>query len=184
MGTAIALAVAAHQAAPALAGLPPGRPDNVGYVENQLASLLGLRFQIAELLTLARSNATLMMGFVVLLVVSRLTLPHPAAAVGAVAALFVPLALPKGELVALNVGFAVIITALLMSVMFRFGLLAGATALLTHATLESVPLGMGLGSWPTSRTLLVLALVFGVGLYGFTRSLGGRSAIRDPLAEG
>jgi serine/threonine-protein kinase len=167
VGAAMALAVAAHQAAPVLAGLPPGRPDNVGYVENQLASLLGLRHQL-----------------VVLLVASRLTLRHPAAAVGAVAALFVPLALPKGEILALNVGFAAIVTALLLVVMFRFGLLAGAVALLTHAALESAPLGMGLGSWPASRTLLVLAIVFGVGLYGFVRSLGGRSAIRDLLPAG
>jgi len=168
----------------ALLGLPPGRPDNVGYVEDQLASLLGLRDQLAELLVLARSNIILMMGFVVMLVMSRLTLRHPIAAVAAVALLFVPLALPKGEVLALNVGFAVIITALLLAVMFRFGLLAGGVALLTHATLESAPLGMGLGSWPTSRTLLVLVLVFGVGLYGFVRSLGGRSAIRDLLPEG
>ena len=184
VGTAIGLAVAAHQAAPVLIGMPPGRPDNVGFVENQLTALLGLRYQLADLLTLVRSNATLMMGFVVMLVVSRLTLRHPVAAVGAVGALFVPLALPKGEIAALNIGFAVIVTVLLLTVMFRFGLLAGAAALLTHATLESAPLGMGLGSWPTSRTLLVLALVFGVGLYGFGRALGGRSPIRDLLAEG
>jgi len=184
VGTVIALAVAAHQAAPALAGLPPGRPDNVGYVENQLASLLGLRYQLAELLSLARSNAMLMMGFVVMLVVSRLLLRNPVAAIGAAAILFVPLALPKGDLVALNVGFAVLVTALLLVVMFRFGLLAGGVALITHAMLESAPLGLSLGSWPTGRILLVLVLVFGVGLFGFTRSLGGRSPIRDPLAEG
>ena len=184
VGTLVALAVAAHQAAPALAGLPPGRPDNVGYVENQLTALLGLRHQLADLFQLARSNATVMMGFMVLLVVSRLPVPHPAAAVGAGAVLFVPLALPKGELLALNVGFAVIITALLLAVMFRFGLLAGAVALLTHAWLESAPLGMGLGAWPASRTLLVLGLVFGIGFFGFMRSLGGRSAIRDLPPEG
>jgi protein kinase-like protein len=184
VGTAIGLAVAAHQAAPVLLGLPPGRPDNVGYVENQLASLLGLRYQLAELLVLARSNAILMMGFVVMLVMSRLTLRHPVAAVAAVGLLFVPLALPKGEILALNVGFALLVTALLLAVMFRFGLLAGGVALLTHATLESAPLGMGLGSWPTGRTLLVLALVFGVGLYGFVRSLGGRPAFRDLIPEG
>ena len=133
---------------------------------------------------IARSNIILMMGFVVMLVMSRLLLRDRVTAVGAVAVLFVPLALPKGESMVLNVAFAVIITALLLFVMFRFGLLAGGTALLTHAMLESAPIGMGLGSWPTSCTLVVLALVFGVGLYGFARSLGGHSGIRDLLGEG
>jgi hypothetical protein len=176
--------VAAHQAAPTLVGGLPGRPDNVGYVEDQLTSLLGLRYQIAELLWLAHSSIAIMMGFVVMLVMSRLTLRHPVIAIGAVAVMFVPLALPKGEIIALNFGFAVIVTALLLAVMFRFGLLAGSVGLLAHAMLESAPIGMGLGSWPTSRTLLVLGLVFGVGLFGFARSLGGRSAFRDLLAEG
>jgi serine/threonine-protein kinase len=184
VGTVIALAVAAHQAAPMTMGLPPGRPDNVGYIENQLASLLGLRDQLAELLMAARSSAMLMMGFVVMLVVSRFMLRNPVAAIAAVAVLFAPIALPKGELVALNVSFALFVTALLLVTLFRFGLLAGAVALLTHAMLELAPIGMSLGSWTTSRMMLVLALVLGLGLFGFTRSLGGRLAIREPLAEG
>jgi hypothetical protein len=163
--------------------LPPGRPDNVGYVEDQLTSLLGVGHQVATLLWLAHSNAILMMGFMVLLVMSRTLLRHPAAAIAAVAVLFVPFALPKGESLVLNLGFAIIITALLLAVLFRLGLLAGTVALLVHAALESAPLGMGLGAWPTGSVALVPALVLGFGLYGFTRALGGRAAIRDPLAN-
>jgi hypothetical protein len=183
IGAGVALAVAAHQALPVVFGQPPGRPDNVGYVEQQLAALLGLRHQLGEIFALLRSSMILLMGFLLILVMARLTLRHAATSVLVAGLIFVPLALPKGDLMALNVGFAVVIAALLLAVMFRFGLLAAGVALVTHALLESAPLGMGLGAWPTSRTTTVLAITLGIGLYGFARSLGGRAAIRDVLAE-
>jgi hypothetical protein len=68
--------------------------------------------------------------------------------------------------------------------MMRFGLLAAAVGIVTHTLLQSAPLGMGLDSWPASRTWLVLAIVLAVGLHGFRHSLGGRGAIQDVLAEG
>jgi hypothetical protein len=97
--------------------------------------------------------------------------------------IFVPFALPKGEFVALNVVMAAAWALLLLLVMMRFGLLAAVTGMLVHSTLQSAPLGMGLGAWPTSRTVLALVLVLGAGVYGFARSLGGRPALRDVLAE-
>ena len=36
-----------------------------------------------------------------------------------------------------------------------------------------------MNAWPLSRTLVVLALIAGVGVYGFVRSLGGRAAFRE-----
>ena len=182
-GTLIALAVAAHQAAPVWFGAPPGRPDNVGYVAHQLAALLGSRQQLAEIFALVRSNLVLVMGFVVILVMSRVLLRSSRAAVAVAFLIFVPLALPRGELLALNLGLAIVSTLLLMFVLMRFGLLAAGIGVLTNTVLQSAPLGMGLGSWPASRTVLVLAIVLGVGLYGFARSLGGRPAISDVLAE-
>ena len=115
VGTAVALGVAGHQAAPVLFGEPPGRPDNVGYVENQLASLLGLRQQLAELLSLLRSNVMLLMAFVVLFVMARLTLRNARVAVAAVFLVFLPLALPKGELLGLDIAFSVLVGVLLLS---------------------------------------------------------------------
>src|SRR5262249_16850516 len=158
-----------HQASPVLFGGPPGRPDNVGYVEQQLASLCGLPQQLATILRLCHSNTIVLMGFMVILVLARLALRNSRFAALATYLVFVPLGLPKGELVALNVIFALFVAALLVTTMFRFGLLAGGVALLSHATLESAPLGMGLGAWPTRCTVLVVLLVFGVGVYGFTR---------------
>ncbi|HYM82343.1 MAG TPA: serine/threonine-protein kinase [Candidatus Limnocylindria bacterium] len=183
VGTVIALAVAGHQAAPALFGAPPGRPDNVGYVENELTALLGLRHQLADLLGLFRSNLVLVMGFVAILIIARLALRNTKAAVVTAFLIFVPLALPKGEMLALNLAFAICVSLLLLLALMRFGLLAAGVAMLTHAALQSAPLGMGIGSWTTSQTVLVLGLVLGVAGYGFVRSLGRWPAFRDVLAE-
>jgi len=183
VGIVIALLVAAHQAAPVLFGAPPGRPDNVGYVEHQLAFLLGLRQQLAEVFGLLRSNIVLVMGFLVILVMARILLRRTPVAIVASFLIFVPLAFPKGEFLALDLGLAVGSTLILLWAMMRFGLLATVTGLVTYALLQSAPLGMGMGSWQASRTVLVLVIVLGVGLYGFSRSLGRTGAIRDVLTE-
>ena len=180
-GTVLALLVAAHQAAPVLFGAPPNRPDNVGYVENQLASLLGHRQQLAEIFVLLHSSIVLVMGFVVILVMARIILRNAAVAVVASFLIFVPLALPHGEILALDVGLAVGSTLILLWVMLRFGLLAAAVGLATHALLQSAPLGMAMDSWPASRTGVVLGIVVGVGVYGFSRSLRRRDVLRDVL---
>jgi hypothetical protein len=183
VGIGMALLVAAHQAAPAWLGLPPGRPDNVGYVENQLTALLGFREQLGDLLTLARSNIVLEISFVVILVILRLLFRSAIAAFLVAFVIFVPLALPKGEVFALNIALAVAVTWFLLGTIRRFGLLAVGTALLTYAGLEAAPLGLPLNSWATRHGLLVLALVLAVGGYGFFRALGGRTAFRGALAE-
>jgi hypothetical protein len=183
VGTAIALLIAAHQAAPVLFGAPPGRPDNVGYVEHQLTSLLGLREQIAEILGLLRSNIVLVMGFVVILVMSRLVLRRRGVSFAVAFLIFVPLALPKGDFLALNLALAVASTVLLLWTMFRFGLLAAAAGLVTNMLLQSAPLGMSLSSWQATPSLVVLAVVLGMGLHGFRRSLGKGGAFQDLLAK-
>ena len=171
VGTALALLVAAHQAAPVLFGVPPNRPDNVGYVENQLASLLGFRQQFAEIAWLMHSNIVLIMGFVVILVVARIILRNAPVAAVAAFLMFVPLALPRGENLALDVGLATCATLALFWTMLRFGLLPAAVGLVTHTLLQSAPLGMGMGSWPVGHTVVVLVMVLGAGIYGFSRSL-------------
>jgi serine/threonine-protein kinase len=183
VGIGMALLVAAHQAVPAWLGLPPGRPDNVGYVENQLTALLGFREQIGDLLTLARSNIVLEISFVVILVIFRLLFRSALAAFIVAFLLFVPLALPKGEVMALNIALAIGVTWFLLGTIRRFGLLAVGTALLTYAGLEAAPLGLPLGSWAMPHGLFVLGLVLAVGGYGFFRALGGRTAFRGALAE-
>ena len=95
-----------------------------------------------------------------------------------------PLGLPKGEFLALNLALRGRVHAPAPAgVMMRFGLFAAVAGLFTHTLLQSAPLGMGMGSWQGSRTVLVLLIVLGVGVFGFSRSLGREGAIREVLAE-
>ena len=181
-GTMIALLVAGHQAAPVLFGAPPGRPDNVGYIEDSLASLLGLRQQFAGITWLVRSALVQLMAFMVILVAARLVVRRPTLAWTIAVMAFVPLALPRGEFVALNLALALASLFVLAWLALRVGLLAAAVALATHALLESAPLAP-LGDTPQSRaSLVVLAIVMGLGIYGLTNALERRRPAGVPLA--
>jgi hypothetical protein len=173
-GVGIALAIAAH-------AWVTGRPDNVGYVENQLATLLGLRYQLGEMFTLWRSNIVVMMGFVVILVTARIVLRNAAAALVVAGLVFVPLAMPDSGHFVVDAAFAVAVVVGLTALMMRVGLLAATVCLVTHATLQSTPLGLGLGGWSTGRTAVAVAILAGAALYGFVRALGGRPVFRDVL---
>jgi serine/threonine-protein kinase len=183
MGVVLSLFVAAHQAAPALVGAPPGRPDNVGFVEHQLAALSGVLQQVAALLTVQRSALILAMEFVVMLVMARLILRKATLSIAVTFLLFIPFALPKGSWPLFNVAFAAASLGLLFFVMLRFGLLPAIVGLLVNSTLQSTPLKWDPASWSHNATLTPLLLVAAVGVYGFVRSLAGRSAIRDVLPE-
>ncbi len=183
-GVFISLCVAAHQAAPVLFGLPPGRPDNVGFVEHQLAGLLGFPQQVAELLTVQRSALVLAMEFVLMLVVARLILRKALPSVAVTFLLFLQFAMPKGELLVFDIGFAAWSLAAVLFVMMRFGLLPAILGLLVNSTLQSTALKWDPGSWSGAPTIVVLVLVLAAAGYGFARSLAGRPAIRDVFAEG
>ena len=123
------------------------------------------------------------MGFIVILVIARLLLRNTIAAFIAALVLFTPLALPKGELAALNWALAIVVTTALLLTILRSGLLATLVALITYAALEASPLGLGVRGWAAPHALFALVLVAAIGSYGFYRALGGRTAFRGMLAE-
>jgi serine/threonine-protein kinase len=177
VGVALSLAVALHQLAPTLLGYPPGRPDNVGFVEHELAALSGFLQQVADLLWVQRSALILAMEFVVMLVMARLVVRRLSLLVTFL--LFIPFALPKGDSILFNFAFAALSLGLVFFVMMRLGLLPAIVALLVNSMLQSTPLKWEPGGWAYTATLVVILLVVGVAMYGFVRSLAGRPAIHD-----
>jgi serine/threonine-protein kinase len=180
VGVGLCLGVAAHQAAPVLFGLPPGRPDNVGFVEPTLLSTLGLRHQLAQLLLLYRSAVVTALGFVVVLVALRLLIRRGWIALSLATLLFVSVAMPRGELVGLNLALAGLSTTVLLGVLMRVGLLAAMTALIVHSTLQSNVLTWELTTWPGDTSWLALAIVLGLAGVGCWRALSGRAQAPAP----
>ena len=179
VGVGICLGVAVHQAAPAWLGWPPGRPDNVGFVEPTLIGTLGLRHQLAELLLLARSAVVTALGFVVVLVALRLVTRRTWLACALASLLFVPMAMPRGELVALNLALAMGSTAVLLVVLMRVGLLASMLAVFVNSALQASVLTWKLTVWPGNTTWVALAIVLGLGSAGLWRALAGRTPVRQ-----
>jgi uncharacterized membrane protein len=173
-GVAISLAVAAHQAAPMLFGLPPGRPDNVGFVEPTLVSTLGFRHQWAQMLLLYRSAVVTSLGFLVVLVTLRLLLRRSWLAFALAIIVFLSVGMPHGELVGLNIALSGLSALLLLLVLMRFGLLAAMVAQMVHSTLQASVLGWHLLSWPGNTAWFAIVLVLGLGGIGFWRALAGR----------
>jgi len=182
-GVFLSLGIAFHQMGSVVFGAPPGRPDNVGFVEHQLAGLLGLHQQVAHLLTLFRSAILLALAFVVVLVLARLIVRRATPALVATCLLFLPLAMPRGELPGLNVALAAWSMVAVLIVMMRVGMLAATLGLMVNSALQSTALDWNLGSWSGQGTVLVLLMVLGLGIYGLARALGGRPASRDLLAK-
>jgi len=123
------------------------------------------------------------MGFVVILVMARVTLRRGWAALLAAFLIFVPLALPKGEFLALDLalGRHRVARAAAGDDALRPARHGRRDARVCVAPERAARNGAGVVA--TSRTVLVVVLVAGVGVYGFIRSLAGRPAIRDVLAE-
>jgi serine/threonine-protein kinase len=181
LGLALSLSVAAHQAIPIAFGLPPGRPDNVGFVEPSLAGLMGARYQLSALLVLYRSAVVNALGFIVVLVTARLLLRRSWPAFAVAVIVFLSVGMPKGELVALNIAFSLGWALLTLGVMMRFGLLAAVTGLMVHYTLQASALTRDLTAWPGVTSWLGIVLVLGLGGYGFVRAMGGRLPVLEAL---
>ena len=131
----------------------------------------------------ARSALVLAMEFVVMLVVARLVVRNALLSVLVTFALFLPPALPKGELPALNLAFAAWSLAVVLLVMLRLGLLPAILGLLVNSALQATAVKWQPAAWSQVPTTVILLLVVGVGLFGFVRSLAGGFGLRDVFAE-
>ncbi|HEX9149707.1 MAG TPA: hypothetical protein VF958_11150, partial [Thermoanaerobaculia bacterium] len=80
----------------------------------------------------------------------------------------------SGENVAIELPFAILMAAVLVFVVLRFGLLSVAVAGVVAPLLTFSPLTLDLSRWYAGRSLFALAVVVGVALYGFRVALGKR----------
>jgi len=84
--------------------------------------------------------------------------------------------LPSGP-VPLRIAWAIAASCLVYVLIFRFGLLSIAVAAFTTITLSSMPLTNDPSSWYFGTSILVVAPIAALALFGFLVSLGGKSPL-------
>jgi serine/threonine-protein kinase len=168
--------------APGLFGAPPPRPVAVSNL-----SFLGLRYELAQLLQVVTTAVLIPMA--VLLLLLLLLVVMRSRRLGLVA-LFVLLSgvstlitLQPGGNVYVNAAVYGMLTAALIFVLVRFGLLAVMMAGFYILLLERFPITANLGAWYVGGSYFALLIAGGLALYGFSTSLAGSRRRRAPLMD-
>ncbi|RMF83566.1 MAG: hypothetical protein D6744_04445 [Planctomycetota bacterium] len=164
---------AARHYAPAWFGVAPPRPDAPPPM-----TLLGLRYEVAQLLANTTDALVLPMALFVLLVVLIVALRKRwlgmfafHATVTCAATLLTMKAGTSGQVNAIY--FGVLVAALLFLLM-RFGLLAVIIALFYMMLLENYPITADVHAWYAGASFFALGLASLLALYGYLISVRGR----------
>jgi len=83
---------------------------------------------------------------------------------------------------AVDVTLTVVLASVLMAVLLRFGLIAGASFFAVFLTLVASP-PLNFSEWYSGRAMIALLVPTGLLIYGFWISLGGQSPFGNALAE-
>lgn len=177
-GCAFAVAIGVLQAvyyvAPSWIGaLPP-----IPLMRNNVATLPGLSFLFSEIFdVIAGGLITAMfavLGFVVLRLIFKRTLPTVAAAIVLLALVQAQSVLTSGTAVWIGVVFQACVMILVLWAIAGHGLLVAAVMLAVGNVLDSIPLTAALSHWTATTSNLTIAIVLGVTFFGFYASRAGQ----------
>jgi hypothetical protein len=146
-------------------------------------SLIGFRHTIAAIAGLHTTAVLNMLVGIMALLGLRLLLRKTWIAVILTSGLFFIMVGPaQGDIRPFIVSFLVL-AAIHWFVLFRFGLLPILVGATISDLLQNLPLTFDLTAWYADVTLLTLALVLGLAVWGFWISLAGRPLFRDQILE-
>ena len=158
--------------APGLFGAPPPRPAAVSNL-----SFLGLRYDLAQLLQILTIAVLVPMAILLLLLLLLVLIRSRRLGV---VALFVILTgvstlitLQPGGNIYVNAAVYGAVTAALIFVLVRFGLLAVMIAGFYMLLLERFPITADLNAWYVEGSYFALLIAAGLAVFGFSRSLSG-----------
>ena len=164
---------------PRLTGTPGPVPDV------SLSTLEALRrgAHLVAALAIDHTNAVLMnsLFIVLILVVLRLLLRRTWLAVAALFVLAIGALWPAYSSPAVHVIFTSLHVAIFISVLFRYGFLALVVTNAVLFLLTGIPMTFQVSSWTFGGTVVALALVLGLTLYGLRIALAGRPLFGDEL---
>ena len=178
IGCAFAMAIGVLQAvyyvAPGWIGAPPPIP----WMGNNVATLSGLSVLFSEIFDdFASGLITAMfavLGFVVLRLIFKRTLPTVAAAIVLLALVQAQSVLASGTAVWIGVVFQACVIAIVLWAVAGHGLLVAAVMLAVGNVLDSIPLTAALSHWTAPTSNVALTLVAGLVGFGFYASRAGQ----------
>jgi serine/threonine-protein kinase len=143
----------------------------------------GFRFALGGLFSQATSAALLGMGILLLLfLVALLTRSHAAAMI-AVTLFFAASGAVNSPVPILTAIFGALTTAALLAGLMRFGLLTLVVGIFVATVLNGYPLTLDPGVWFGPTSLLMLAIVVTLALFGFRTSTAGRPVFGSLLGD-
>lgn len=149
-----------------------------------LEGLLGLRMVAGDffynILTL---GIFLSLGVLFLLLLLRIVLRKEWAAIGVCALIITLFSVDPGGNLAVDIPFGGLLTAIILFVLVRFGLVALASCFLFLFIFQFYPITSDFSVWYIEATVFVLGLTIGLAIYGFYISLAGQPLFHGKLLE-
>jgi len=173
LGSIMALGVAVENALPTWFNFAGETP-----ISNFPLTLSGGRYAAGVLLSTLLGGLFPAFSITFTLFVTKLLLRNYWASV-LVTGFIVLLTNMGGENFLLETPFAILATAVIMFALLRFGMVALAVALFTGNLLNIFPITFNLSRWYTANTLLMLAVVAAMLVYGMRSALGNRPLLAD-----
>jgi hypothetical protein len=140
-------------------------------LEVSFKSILGTPFFVSALLSVLNEAILACMGLVALLFFLRALLKNQAIALAVCLVLFALLLRPSGYWA---FAIALVLSAILLFVLLRFGLVAASFGLIYSGIVRSFPITLQASAWYSGVGYGALAILAIVVLYAFRYSLGGR----------
>ncbi|HMB68059.1 MAG TPA: serine/threonine-protein kinase [bacterium] len=174
IGAAALLLSALTYRAPLLLGQPPGEPLGMDW-----DALKGTRWVIAELLYAVRHSLAMPMTALFLIaLVAQITRRRWIALVFVSVVFILPD--PSWQTAPwVQIPPTLLIAAMFVTMLVRFGLVAGIVAIVYGSELPNYPLTLDFSHWYAGSTILALSVAAALPLYGFFVSLGGRPLLAD-----
>ncbi len=146
-----------------------------------LESLRGLRHAATGIVITHAYSVIMVFVSLATLLVLRVILRKTWIAIVVATALFLfALLPPQGSLLIFLPAFLIVI-AMHWTMLFRFGLLTVVVGATVNDLFENLPLTFDLTAWYADATLLTLALVLALSIWGFWVSLAGQPLFRDEI---
>jgi hypothetical protein len=148
-----------------------------------LEAIRGFRHSVAALLGIHTMSVMNLFFPLMLLLIFRLLLRRTWASVTVTSLVGALIYYPgTGSLMVFS-AFALVVIGLFWFALFRYGLLPAILAITLADFLEQMPLTFDVTAWYAAPSLLTLALVAGLALFGFRSALAGRLLIRDAVLD-